>query len=91
MSSPLLRYQRDSRLPYQEIHGQAVVVVPARREMHELDEVATFVWTALAKDRSVAELVEALCEEFEVEAETAERDLRDLLAELEGKGLVLRP
>ena len=84
------RWLRDLKLPFQEIQRQAVVVVPARREMHELDEVATFLWIALAKEHSVAELVEALCGEFEVEPATAERDVRDLLAELEGKGLVLR-
>ena len=85
-----LRWRRDSRLPFQEIQGQAVVVVPARRELHEFDETATFLWSALAKERSVAQLVEALCEEFEVDAATAEGDVREFLSSLEKKGLVVR-
>ena len=84
------RWRRDSRLPFQEIQGQAVVVVPARRELHELDETATFLWSALAKDRSVGDLVDALCGEFEVDAATAEGDVREFLASLEKKGLVVR-
>lgn len=84
------RWRRDARLPYQEIQGQAVVVVPARRELHELDETATLVWGSLAKDRTLPELVEALCGEFEVEPARAEKDLRGLLALLEEKGLVIR-
>ena len=86
-----IRLKRDARLPFQELDGQAVVVVPARREMHELDEVATFLWRELERDRSAAELVEALCGEFEVEPSRAEGDVRDFLARLEEKGLVVRP
>ena len=63
---------------------------PALRELHELDEVATFLWAQLAKERSVADLVAALSGEFEVEAGTAETDVREFLSDLEAKGLVLR-
>lgn len=84
------RVRRDGKLPFQELEGQAVVVVPARREMHELDEAATFLWRELERGRSVAELVEALCGEFEVEPARAERDVRAFVAELEEKGLVVR-
>ena len=82
------RVKRDGRLPWQEIEGRAVVVVPARRELHEMDETATFLWGALAKPRSEAELVEALCGEYEVDAETAVRDVRGFLAALREKGLL---
>jgi hypothetical protein len=84
------RFRRDTRLPFQEIQGQAVIVVPARREMHEFDETATFLWSALVQERTVADLVEALCAEFEVEPAAAESDVRAFLASLEEKGLVLR-
>jgi coenzyme PQQ synthesis protein D (PqqD) len=84
------RFHRDGRLPHQEVQGQTVVIVPARRELHELDETATYLWSVLAKDRNVPELVEALCAEFEVDPEAAERDVRGFLSELEEKGLVVR-
>jgi hypothetical protein len=84
------RYKRDGRLPFQELQGQAVVVVPARRELHEFDETATFLWSALARESSVGDLVAALCEEFEVDSATAEKDVRDFLASLVEKGLVVR-
>jgi hypothetical protein len=84
------RYRRDGRLPFQEIQGQAVVVVPARRELHQLDETATFLWLALAKESTVADLAAALCGEFEVDEATAEQDVREFLASLEEKGLVVR-
>ena len=91
MSAPeVSRWRRDGRLPHQELQGLAVVLVPARREMHELDEAATFLWNALDKDRTAEELVEELCGEFEVDPALAARDVRACLAELEEKGLARR-
>jgi hypothetical protein len=90
MSPSEPRYTRDARLPYQEVQGQAVVVAPARREVHEFDETATFLWSALARERTLAELVAVLCEEYEVDEKTAEADVRAFLALLEERGLVLR-
>jgi hypothetical protein len=81
--------RRDSALPFQEIEGRAVVLVPGRRELHELDEVATFLWRELARPRSVEHLSRALCEEYDVEPETAEKDVRAFLALLREKGLVV--
>ena len=90
MSSSEPRYKRDIRLPYQEVQGQAVVVAPVRREVHEFDETATFLWSALGRERTLAELVGELCEEYDVDEKAAEEDVRGFLALLEEKGLVLR-
>lgn len=88
--SDAAKYQRDARLPFQEIQGQAVVVVPARRELHEMDETATFLWAELAKPRTVRDLADALCAEFEVGVDVAEADVKEFLRSLEDKGLVSR-
>lgn len=84
------RWRRDVRLPFQEIQGQVVVVVPARRELHELDETAAFLWAELAKERTAPQLVDALCDAFEVTPEVAAADVREFLGDLETRGLVLR-
>jgi len=82
------RYRQDSRLPAQEIEGQAVIVVPAKSEMHVLDEVGTFLWTELSRPRSAEELAQSVCEEFDVSLEQAGPDVRAFLETLVGKGLV---
>ena len=84
------RWKRGARIPSQELQGQAVIVVPARREMHELDEAGTLLWNALARERTVPELVDVLCAEYEVEREVAEKDVRAFLGSLEEKGLAGR-
>lgn len=91
MSTPAeVRWRRDGAVPYQEIDGRAVIVVPARREMHELDEVATLLWRELAAPRTCAALAEAVVDAFEVDAARAEADVRAFVASLEEKGLVVR-
>jgi hypothetical protein len=84
------RFRRDSRWPFQEIEGKIVILVPARREVHQLDEVGTFVWKRLEEARTLDEVVGAVCEEFEVEEERARRDVEEFLGSLEEKGLLLR-
>ena len=83
-------WECDRRLPFQEIEGRVVVVVPARRELHELDDVGTLIWRELGKGRDVDDLVEAVCGEFEVEPDRAEKDILGFLEALERKGLVTR-
>ncbi len=84
------RYVRDARWPFQEIQGLTVVVVPARRELHELDEAATILWRRLAEPCDAAGLAAALMEEYEVESGEAERDARGFLETMEAKGLVVK-
>ncbi len=85
------RYRRDDRLPFQEIEGQNVVLVPARRELHEVgEETGNFLWGQLSRERTISELVSSLCEEFDVDPEIAEADVREFVDLLERKGLVVR-
>lgn len=84
------RFRQDDRLPCQNLDGQVVIVVPAQSEMHVLDEVGTFLWTELSRPRSPADLARSVSDEFDVEPERAERDVRVFLEALAGKGLVIR-
>jgi hypothetical protein len=84
------RYRQDDRLPCQELDGQAVIVVPAKSEMHVLDEVGTFLWTQLRKSRSTEDLAKSVCEEYDVGPDRAEQDVRAFVDTLVGKGLLIR-
>jgi hypothetical protein len=46
------------------------------------------VWADLAKPRTFAQLRDTLMTRFEVDAATCERDLAELLTDLEERGLV---
>ena len=86
------------------MRGEAVVrqllgewfLVPVRttpadfRAIFALNEVGAAVWGEIDGARTLGDLVGAVLERFEVPPETAERDLREFLEQLEGAGLVER-
>jgi hypothetical protein len=82
------RFRRDGRWPFQEVEGLAVVVVPERREVHQLDEVGTFVWSLLESPRTLDDLADAVAAEFEVDPPRALQDLKPFLDSLSSKGLL---
>jgi hypothetical protein len=79
---------RNSKLPSQEIQGQVVIIVPSRSEMHQLDEVGTFLWGELARGRSAEDLAQAVCREFDANPGQVEKDVRAFLKTLDEKGLL---
>ena len=71
-----------------ELEGEAVILGLADGVYYGLDGVGALVWERLREPRSVAELRDAVTAAYDVDAETAERDLLDLLRDLAARGLV---
>jgi hypothetical protein len=71
-----------------EVEGEAVILSLDDGVYYGLDGVGARVWELLTEPRSAAELRDAVVAEYEVEAETAWRDLERLVAELRTRGLV---
>ena len=71
------RVSRTDRVASRVVEGRAVIVVMDTRALHTLNEVGTWVWAALDRDReaTVAELVEEIVSEFEVERGRAAEDV----------------
>ena len=74
--------------PAAEIDGTAVLMNREDGGLYGLNPVAARVWEWLQEPRTLAELVELLTGEFDVDVETAEVDLKVLLHELRGRGLI---
>ncbi len=70
------------------VDGEAVVLDRAGGKVHQFNRTATFIWSRLDGRSSPQELAAALADAFEVEAETAGRDVEALLAQLGALGLL---
>jgi Coenzyme PQQ synthesis protein D (PqqD) len=81
-------YERATELMEAELGDELVALEPQRGECFGFNSVATFVWQALREPKSFAQLRDALVEEYDVEPEQCSRELKDLLADLQAKGLV---
>ena len=76
-----------------ELEGEAVILGLADGVYSGLDPVGASVWALLERGpHTVAQLRDAVTDEFEVDAPTAEADLIELLDSMLARGLVeLRP
>lgn len=76
--------------------GQEAILVPIRNNVGNLDFVYTLspvaarIWTLLDGTRTADEVVEAICDEYDVDRATAESDLATLVADLAGVSLLSR-
>jgi len=70
------------------IDGEATVVLPSENMVHILSAVGTRIWELADGRHSLADIVDALCDEFEVQQEQAEQDVRAFVDELAGKGML---
>lgn len=88
-------YKKNANVVVRHV-GDDVVVVPITHNVGDLDSVYTFnevaarVWSLLDGTRDAAAVADAICSEFDVSRDVAERDLGELFTELEGARLIER-
>jgi hypothetical protein len=77
------------RTAHRVINGEAVVINLKKSTFHTLNPVATFIWEHADGKMTGKEIVERVCQEFEVDWDTAEKDCLEFVGELTNKGLVV--
>jgi hypothetical protein len=82
-------WQRDSKLPFQKLEEDTIVVDPARREVHLLNPTATRLWELLAAPRSLDDLVTVLSNEYDAPLGEVREATEALVRELAGKGVLV--
>ncbi len=78
---------------YKQMHGTGVVVPVGEtsrefRGMVTLNETGSFLWERMQTEVTRAELVRALTEAYDTDAETAEKDVDAFVAKLQEAGLL---
>jgi hypothetical protein len=71
-----------------EVGGETILLAATGEAIHVLDEVGTFIWRQIDGRRSLDEIVEQLCADYEVDRSTAVADLVSFAGELHALGLV---
>ncbi len=82
----VVRRQKD--VAWRMIDGEAVIITPSDSTMHTLNDVGTRIWELMTGQRSLLDMAQVLCKEFEVEQERAEKDTIWFVECLAKKGLV---
>lgn len=72
----------------QEVDGEMVLLDMESENYFGLDEVGTTIWQEMQEKETLKQVLEALLEQYEVEAEVLENDLVDFVGKLLESGLV---
>jgi hypothetical protein len=83
-------WRRVSHLPFQTIDEVTLVVNPARREVHLLNETASRVWELCAKPLTMDELLDTLGDEYDAPRDELLREVTELMDGLRDKSLLVR-
>lgn len=73
---------------FRALDDGAVLVHLGGNQIYELNETAAHVWMQLAGGAGEEAVVASVVETFDVDAETAAREVRDLLTQFIEKGLL---
>src|SRR5580658_1956282 len=88
------RFIRNQEVVARKIEGE-LIIVPIRsgvgdlNSLYTLNEVGSVLWEFMNECHTVGEMVERVCEEFEVTTGQAKQDIREFLSSLVAEKLVL--
>jgi hypothetical protein len=93
MPSPQLRYKRNQDVVSRNIEGE-LVIVPIRsgvgdlNSLYTLNPVGSVLWEFMNEGHTVPEMVQRVCDEFEVSEGQAQPDIETFLDSLMAEKLI---
>jgi len=87
------RYKKDPSVVYREIAGEAILV-PIRRNVadmqsiYTLDSVGADIWNLIDGERTQGDILDALLDDYDVEADVLSRDLDEFIDNLVSVGAI---
>ena len=86
-------YQRSKNVVSRQIAGEMLVVPICGRvgdlaSIYSFNETGSVLWSALEHPRSLESLTSLLCQSFDVEQESAQRDVYAFVHEMQAAGLL---
>lgn len=71
------------------VNGEALILTPHDSVLHTLNPVATRIWELMRTQATVQAVVAGIVAEYDVTPTAAEADLRELLADLKEKQILV--
>jgi hypothetical protein len=81
-------WRRVTNLPFQTLDEETIVINPAKREVHLLNETAARIWELCAAPCTIDDLVARLGDEYDAAPADLRHAVVELLDGLHGKHLV---
>ena len=82
---------KNEKVPWRIIEGEAILVDIGKGEVIHFNEVGAEIWDFLDGKKKVEEIVQHVCDVFEVDGDTARKDTHEFIQLVFEKGLVIGP
>jgi len=87
-NDPNWRPKKQPDLWLKVLDGEAIILDRAKDRVHQLNEVATFMFDCCDGTRSERDIVDQVVARYAVDVQTASRDARELLDSLRDLGII---
>ena len=81
-------FKKNMDFPWQTINGETIIVDPNSQNSFELNEVGSFIWKRLDGKTSLKNICLLLSQEYDVDPETIQGDLAELVQAMESSQLI---
>ncbi len=78
-----MKVKRSDKAICRMIDNEVVILLPETGVLHALGGCGNRIWDLIEKEISVSEIVNSICDEYEVEPETARVDIIEFVKKLE--------
>ena len=80
--------EKSDNLIFREIDGEVVIITNDGSHIHMLNETATLIWNCSNKRTSIGQIITEMCEQYDVDEDTASRDVLETIKSLSEKNLI---
>lgn len=80
--------KHEPELIWRTLDDELILVRPSDGQIRVLNQTAAFIWQQIDGEKTVASLVDRICDEFDVKNAEAETDLSELLGQLVKDGFI---
>lgn len=83
-----MKIKRSDEAVWRIIDGEIVLLCPGQMMLHALTGCGSRVWELIEEETTLTEIVRRICDEYEVEPQTAREDVIEFIHKLEAIKLV---
>ncbi|MCX7910605.1 MAG: PqqD family protein [Endomicrobia bacterium] len=84
-----MKYKINPQLAFRKIGKETFIVDTKNSYLHKLNEVGSLIWECMKLGLSEKKIIEKILENFDVEYDTAKKDLKEFIEELKEKNIIV--
>lgn len=71
-----------------QIGTETIILTESGEELHTLDQTGTYVWSEIDGKKTLGQILDKLCDEYDVTRDRAQADLQEFIGALEEKQII---